>query len=98
MVPKGLRTLLLDRGDGGYPRLGRLPAASRRRAVAPCAGEGRGARRQRAVEPGALGNDLEMTDKRTITVSVNGAKHTKEEPVRITLADFIRYELGLTGT
>ena len=39
-----------------------------------------------------------MTDKRTITVSVNGTKHTKEVPVRITLADFIRYELGLTGT
>jgi len=34
----------------------------------------------------------------TITVSVNGTKHTKEVPVRITLADFIRYELGLTGT
>ena len=41
---------------------------------------------------------MEMTDKRTITVSVNGTKHTKEVPVRITLADFIRYELGLTGT
>jgi carbon-monoxide dehydrogenase small subunit len=39
-----------------------------------------------------------MTDKRTITVTVNGAKQTKEVPVRITLADFIRYELGLTGT
>jgi carbon-monoxide dehydrogenase small subunit len=39
-----------------------------------------------------------MTDKRTITVTVNGARHTKEVPVRITLADFIRYELGLTGT
>ena len=39
-----------------------------------------------------------MTDKRTITVSVNGIKHSKEVPVRITLADFIRYELGLTGT
>ena len=39
-----------------------------------------------------------MTDKRTITVSVNGTKHTKEVPVHITLADFIRYELGLTGT
>ena len=39
-----------------------------------------------------------MTDKRTITVSVNGTKHTKEVAVRITLADFIRYELGLTGT
>ena len=39
-----------------------------------------------------------MTDKRIITVSVNGTEHTKEVPVRITLADFIRYELGLTGT
>ena len=39
-----------------------------------------------------------MTDKRTITVSVNGTKHSKEVPVRITPADFIRYELGLTGT
>jgi carbon-monoxide dehydrogenase small subunit len=39
-----------------------------------------------------------MTDKRTITVTVNGARHTKEVPVRITLADFLRYEIGLTGT
>ena len=39
-----------------------------------------------------------MTDKRTITVNVNGTVHTREVPVRITLADFIRYELGLTGT
>ena len=39
-----------------------------------------------------------MTDKRTITVTVNGTKHTKDVPVRLTLADFIRYELGLTGT
>ena len=39
-----------------------------------------------------------MTDKRTITVTVNGAKHTREVPVRITLADFIRYDLKLTGT
>jgi carbon-monoxide dehydrogenase small subunit len=39
-----------------------------------------------------------MSEKRTITVTVNGTKYTKEVPVRITLADFIRYELGLTGT
>jgi carbon-monoxide dehydrogenase small subunit len=39
-----------------------------------------------------------MTDKRTITVTVNGTPYTREAPVRITLADFIRYELGLTGT
>ena len=39
-----------------------------------------------------------MTDKRTITVTVNGTKHTKEAPVRITLADFLRHELRQTGT
>jgi carbon-monoxide dehydrogenase small subunit len=39
-----------------------------------------------------------MTDKRTIAVSVNGTRYEREVPVRITLADFIRYELGLTGT
>jgi carbon-monoxide dehydrogenase small subunit len=39
-----------------------------------------------------------MSEKRTITVTVNGTSYTKDVPVRITLADFIRYELGLTGT
>ena len=39
-----------------------------------------------------------MTDKRTISVTVNGTKYTKEVAVRVTLADFIRYELQLTGT
>ena len=39
-----------------------------------------------------------MTEKRTIAVTVNGTQYEKEVPVRITLADFIRYELGLTGT
>ena len=39
-----------------------------------------------------------MTDKRSITVTITGTKYTKEVPVRLTLADFIRYEVGLTGT
>src|SRR5215216_2985332 len=39
-----------------------------------------------------------MTEKRTIAVTVNGTQYEKEVPVRITLADFIRYGLGLTGT
>jgi len=39
-----------------------------------------------------------MSEKRTITVTVNGAPYSKEVPVRITLADFLRYELKLTGT
>jgi carbon-monoxide dehydrogenase small subunit len=39
-----------------------------------------------------------MTDKRTIALSVNGTRYEKEVEVRLTLADFIRHELGLTGT
>ena len=40
-----------------------------------------------------------MSEKRAITVTVNGTKYERKEvPVRITLADFIRYELDLTGT
>jgi carbon-monoxide dehydrogenase small subunit len=39
-----------------------------------------------------------MSDKRTIAVTVNGTRYEREVPVRITLADFIRYELKLTGT
>lgn len=37
-------------------------------------------------------------DKKTITVGVNGVSHTKSIEPRILLSDFIRYELGLTGT
>jgi len=39
-----------------------------------------------------------MTDKRTITLTVNGTRYEREVEVRFTLADFIRHELGLTGT
>jgi len=39
-----------------------------------------------------------MTESRTITLSVNGVTHTREAGVRYTLADFLRQELGLTGT
>jgi carbon-monoxide dehydrogenase small subunit len=39
-----------------------------------------------------------MSDKRSITVTVNGVKHTKDAAVRMTLADFLRGPLGLTGT
>jgi len=33
-----------------------------------------------------------------ISVTVNGASHTREIDVRMTLADFLRHEIGLTGT
>src|SRR6516165_4892697 len=39
-----------------------------------------------------------MSEMRTITVTVNGVTCTRETPVRMTLADFIRHQLGLTGT
>ena len=39
-----------------------------------------------------------MTDRRTITVTVNGARHRREVETRLTLGDFLRRDLGLTGT
>jgi carbon-monoxide dehydrogenase small subunit len=39
-----------------------------------------------------------MSDRRTITVTVNGVQHTREVETRLTLGDFLRHELGLTGT
>ena len=39
-----------------------------------------------------------MTDTRKITVTVNGKAHTREVETRLTLADFLRHELNLTGT
>jgi carbon-monoxide dehydrogenase small subunit len=37
-------------------------------------------------------------DKKTITVGVNGVRHTRSIEPRMLLSDFIRYDLGLTGT
>jgi carbon-monoxide dehydrogenase small subunit len=34
----------------------------------------------------------------TVTVTVNGQQYTREVPTYRTLVDFIRYDLGLTGT
>jgi len=39
-----------------------------------------------------------MADTRTITVTVNGKAHRREVETRMTLADFLRHELELTGT
>jgi len=39
-----------------------------------------------------------MSEKRNITVTVNGARREAEVDVRLTLADFLRGTLGLTGT
>jgi aerobic carbon-monoxide dehydrogenase small subunit len=39
-----------------------------------------------------------MTEQRTIALTVNGARREATVPVRLTLADFLRHQLGLTGT
>jgi carbon-monoxide dehydrogenase small subunit len=39
-----------------------------------------------------------MADIRKITVTVNGKAQTREVETRLTLADFLRHELNLTGT
>ena len=39
-----------------------------------------------------------MPDMRTISVTVNGKAYTREVESRLTLVDFIRHELLLTGT
>jgi aerobic carbon-monoxide dehydrogenase small subunit len=39
-----------------------------------------------------------MGETRKIAVTVNGARHEAEVEVRLTLADFLRHTLGLTGT
>jgi carbon-monoxide dehydrogenase small subunit len=39
-----------------------------------------------------------MGEKRKITVTVNGRRYDEEVEVRLTLADFLRHQLGLTGT
>jgi aerobic carbon-monoxide dehydrogenase small subunit len=39
-----------------------------------------------------------MSETRTIALTVNGTRYEETVPVRVTLADFIRHQLGLTGT
>lgn len=39
-----------------------------------------------------------MTERAKITVSINGLSYTREVEPRMLLADFLRHELGLTGT
>ena len=39
-----------------------------------------------------------MSESRAISVTVNGVRREAEVPVRLTLADFLRHRLELTGT
>jgi carbon-monoxide dehydrogenase small subunit len=39
-----------------------------------------------------------LSEKRRVSVTVNGRAYDEEVEVRLTLADFLRHQLGLTGT
>ena len=39
-----------------------------------------------------------MSESRALSVTVNGARREADVPVRLTLADFLRHQLELTGT
>jgi aerobic carbon-monoxide dehydrogenase small subunit len=39
-----------------------------------------------------------VSETRNVAVTVNGKLHEATVPVRVTLADFLRHQLGLTGT
>ncbi len=39
-----------------------------------------------------------MSDRRNIALTVNGTRYAQEVETRLTLADFLRHQLGLTGT
>jgi len=39
-----------------------------------------------------------VSETRNIAITVNGKRHEATVPVRVTLADFLRHQLGLTGT
>ena len=39
-----------------------------------------------------------MNHSRTIAVTVNGRRYEGNVPLRMTLVDFLRHQLGLTGT
>jgi aerobic-type carbon monoxide dehydrogenase small subunit (CoxS/CutS family) len=44
------------------------------------------------------GKETEVSNLKTITVTVNGKHHTRDVEPRLLLSDFIRHHLGLTGT
>jgi carbon-monoxide dehydrogenase small subunit len=43
-------------------------------------------------------SDSAMGETRRIALTVNGQSYERDVPVRVTLADFLRHELRLTGT
>ena len=88
---RGLRELPQLRGARRRACAGVLPPASRHRDVAARSGKSVCARHRQSI--GAA-----MGQTRKIALTVNGKRYEEEVEVRVTLADFIRHQLGLTGT
>ena len=84
-----LRAAAQARCNRRHPRAGVLSPATGDGAVAPRARQGARAHR---------GEGGIVSEQRTIAVTVNGKRHEATVPVRLTLADFLRQKLRLTGT
>src|SRR5262249_43290780 len=91
-----VRELPQTRSDRRRACAGVVSPACGGRAVAAGVGEGACAPARCPCGPPALG--ATMGEKRKISLIVNGKRYEDEVEVRVTLADFIRGQLGLTGT
>src|SRR5437870_5219089 len=81
-----------DRAAERHPRDRRVPAASRRCPDPACAQA-----RDRARPPGATRDDV-IPPEIAITVRVNERDYVERVAPRLLLSDFLRHQLGLTGT
>ena len=77
-----------ERADRRHSRVGRLPAAPDSDLCPP--------RARRARAPPSRGG--RMSEKVKVAVTVNGEQFERDVEPRMLLVDFIRHELGLTGT
>src|SRR5262249_13221186 len=94
--PRRLRELPQARSDRRRACAGVLSPAFGGGAVA--AGGGGSGCAPAPWPPGAVGPGEALGEKRKIALTVNGKRYEEEVEVRVTLADFIRHQLGLTGT
>src|SRR5262249_50667513 len=82
--------------DGGYSRFARVSQAGGRSVDAPGAEHCLGARAPK--EPGMSELQTSASQTRTLHLTVNGKAVSGEAEPRLLLSDFLRHELGLTGT
>src|SRR5436305_15173047 len=77
------------------PQIGRDRGCACAIVLSAASGDSHGAAR---AGGGAWTGGTRMSEKRKIAVTINGKDYEEEVEVRWTLADFIRQQLGLTGT